>query len=473
MRTFSETGVFSFAAAVVWVVGVGGGGRNPRKAREHPLAELARVFFSALAALTFRKFPRIRRATLFVCGGCSRFVAKVIAGVEGRRPLAHLEDGGEAERLLGHRPKQLVAKFLYRAVSFLPVEGHRLEDDGVDGHGHLLVKVGGGREIPLRHAAGHHLVEGNGKGVDVRPRIDIGGIAGLLRRHVIGGPDGSGGTGLHGLVSGHDVGDAKVTDLDLPLGTNEDVRGLDIPVDDATFVDVFEGVATGGDHIAPIHRFKCSVDDLSVQVLAVDVFHDEEVDIFLCPAINDGHDVGVGKGSERARFRLEAFDEGFIASKAGVQGLDGDEAIQALLPCLIDDGHPTLADLLDDLVVISNGLPRLQIVAGCTAPCAGGTICHYLDRPRVVKIPGDLILTSLPIHLLAIPCLRPILGHCLVHSPAPLKGKTSPRARKDGILLVNYVENSPVLILNFNRFSFSSSHWSVHGGKRATSASVF
>ena len=59
----------------------------------------------------------------------------------------------------------------------------------------------------------------------------------------------------------------------------------------------------------------------------------------------------MGEGSQGLGFVAEAGEALWVVGHGGGQDLDGDLAVQALVPRAVDLAHPPLADLLNDPVV--------------------------------------------------------------------------------------------------------------------------
>ena len=101
-------------------------------------------------------------------------------------------------------------------------------------------------DSPTKGAARHHLVEHDAEGVDVAAPVDSEPL-GLLGREVGRGPHHEPGLGDL-LVDADRPGDPEVGHLDLAVGGDEDVAGLDVAVDDPVAVRVGERLGdVGGD----------------------------------------------------------------------------------------------------------------------------------------------------------------------------------------------------------------------------------
>ena len=113
-------------------------------------------------------------------------------------------------------------------------EGRGCLVDVRNGHRHGGIP----RERPL---AGQHFVADHPQGIHVGGGGDVFPL-GLFRGHVLGGAHHHAGAGER--CGGRGLGDTKVGDFHLAILGDEQVAGLDVPVDEAAFVD--GGQAVGG-----------------------------------------------------------------------------------------------------------------------------------------------------------------------------------------------------------------------------------
>ena len=131
---------------------------------------------------------------------------------------------------------------------------------------------------------------------------------GLLGRDELGGADDA--AGRRQVRAGEDLGDAEVGELDLAVGGAQDVRRLEVAVDDAVIVDVPQGRADCRAMSSTSRqgsRF-CSLQDL-VEALALDVLHGVEVMAVLVARFVEADDVGMAELAEGLDLALEALQE--------------------------------------------------------------------------------------------------------------------------------------------------------------------
>ncbi len=276
-----------------------------------------------------------------------------------RRALAHPADRRAGERLEGEgevaRGLETVLRALLEAVQHEALErcGERrgeigqgrwvLPQDGGQGLGHGVPDE---RPLPAQHFV-EHAAQGEEVGARVRPLSHR-----LLRGHVAGGSQHRARVraprlGLQArLVLGRRLqvgGQAEVEDLDPPVRRDEEVRRLEVPVDDALVVRRREAARDLGGVLdrpplgqrpsreplpegPPLEQFRHGVGRA--------VVHAEVV---------DGEDARVGERGEGLRLVLEAGQPVRIPGEALGQDLDGNGAVEAGVPRPVDLAHPPRA----------------------------------------------------------------------------------------------------------------------------------
>ena len=288
-------------------------------------------------------------------------------------------------RRLRQRPRRLLAD-----------DPHRLR------HHRLLHVVG--------KLAAEKLVEDHPQRVDVRPQVDLLGVAPhLLRAHVGERPlhhsrfrhD-----RRHGHVRVRDPGEAEVEDLDVGDGCRErarpgprrgrlphdqDVRWFEVPVDDASLVGVAHRVADlpqQGKPLAHLLRRQLPLGPAPAVVLAQgltpDQLHGEEVQSVLRAArLVDGGDGGMLEAGEGLGLPLEHPQVRVVHVGSAADDLQGHGPARVLLLGLVDDAHPPLAELPEDPEVADHsagclvGTARGRAVVGDAVRVvwAGGLVC--------------------------------------------------------------------------------------------------
>ena len=148
-----------------------------------------------------------------------------------------------------------------------------------------------------------------------------------------------------------ELGEAEIEHLHPALARDEDVRGLDVAVQDALAVRGVEGIRDLHAEIeqeAGGHRL--AVDDL-VERLPLEQLHREEpLSLELVDGV-DGADVRMVEGRRGARLALEPFDGRRRGRHFGRQELQRDRTAEPEILGLVHDTHAARADALDDLVM--------------------------------------------------------------------------------------------------------------------------
>ena len=140
----------------------------------------------------------------------------------------------------------------------------------------------------------------------------------------------------------NDLRKAEVQKFYAALG-HENVRGLEVAMNDALLVGSVEGIAN-------LHRIIKSLGDTqrTSERGTFDVLHDQVVR----PDIMQGANVRMIQRGHGVRFALEAFGEPFV------RNLDRDHAIQPCIASFVDLTHPSSAKERDDFI-------RPQSSCGC------------------------------------------------------------------------------------------------------------
>ncbi len=221
------------------------------------------------------------------------------------------------------------------------------------------------------------------EGVEERgaERPHVAGGAGLLARRHLGREVGRragdhAGLGEGGVGPG--AGDAEVGDLGLAVGGDQDVRRLDVAVDDPAVVGRGERVGDLGDQAGGGVRGERTLllDDLR-EVAALDVLHDEPVLVAVDREVEDGHDVGVVEGRRVTRLALGALEVGRGPTGREPDALEGHLAAEDLVVPAPHDAHAAAADLGRQRVasgdhsggVLPSGARRPAGPAGLRPPC--------------------------------------------------------------------------------------------------------
>ena len=187
----------------------------------------------------------------------------------------------------------------------------------------------------------------------------------LFGRHVGHGADRGAGAGEieaggvgHGLRvaagrsgGARDFGETEIQNLGVAAVGDEDVRGLDVAVDDSLAVGGLEGVGNfdpQGEQAIEFHRL--SLNQMFQSLAAQALHHDEEMSIVLANLVH-GADVGMVQRRRGASFAAEAFERLGIFGRRVGEKLESDETAELRVLSFVDDTHPAAAEQFEDAVV--------------------------------------------------------------------------------------------------------------------------
>ena len=216
--------------------------------------------------------------------------------------------------------------------------------------------------------SGQQLVEHDAQAEDIRSPINPVAFApGLLGTHV-------------GRCAGQPAalaevfileGEPEVRHAGFARCVDQDVGGLDVPVDQPSGVGVVQGVGDGGNQFRRIPEGQSSLSHPDRQIAAFDELrHDEAESVFRATHVKDRHDVGMVQPGEDSGFNEKRLDILGVGDSFRVWHLDGDRAVEVIVVSKIDRPEPALTEPMDDPIApnfggISVREPLELSIGGC------------------------------------------------------------------------------------------------------------
>ena len=210
----------------------------------------------------------------------------------------------------------------------------------------------------------HHLIHHDTQGIQVTAVVRVAAL-GLLWGNVVHTSQCLLGQRIAFV---HDPGDAEVHDLHGAVFQHHDVVGLDIPMDDAPAVGVFQSL---GDLHGEMQRLLPVQHALLFHILlqgnAVDKLHNDEVGTFRGGNVINLDDVGMAQHGHGFALGMEPAAELLVPGKFVFQYFDRDQPVQPMAASFIYNGHAASAEDLQNLVPViqqpSNILIHIQEIS--------------------------------------------------------------------------------------------------------------
>ncbi|MCO5165043.1 MAG: hypothetical protein M9894_01580 [Planctomycetes bacterium] len=282
-------------------------------------------------------------------GGGGRGGGGRAGGPEGRLTV---EDPADVERRRARRVAQL-------AVAGAQAGDHGgggLRDVGREraGVGDVLVDVArDDREEVVAvegEGAGDAAEERDPQRVEVGPRVELLERHGLLGGHVVGRAQERADGDRAGLVQA--LGEAEVDQLGRPVVADQDVRGLQVAVDEVVLLEAGDRLGHAEAHRQGLRLGEPAV--LAQQVLDRRAVDQLEGDVVLpgrgaAADVDERRHVGVPQGGRRLGLAQEALHLPRVAGEAVVEQLEGDDPVQVDLTRPGHPAHGALADRAQEL----------------------------------------------------------------------------------------------------------------------------
>src|SRR5579862_8002793 len=207
----------------------------------------------------------------------------------------------------------------------------------------------------VRHAADEQLVKNHAEGEKVGALIDVF-AHNLLGRHVFGRAHQ--GAGL-GATAFHRAGDAEVHDRDAALLIDHDVLRLEVAVHDTLGVSGFQRQTNLLHDRNDFLRSEAALlGDQTLEVLAIDEVHGDELDSFRFTKIENADYIFVGDFARKDEFLLEALKNVRMNGEFGANHFKSDETFEFCVAGLVDRAHAALSEELNDFVAAEYGTGR-------------------------------------------------------------------------------------------------------------------
>ena len=146
-------------------------------------------------------------------------------------------------------------------------------------------------------------------------------------------------------------GQAEVEDLGVSALGDEDVRGLDVAMDDAAGVRRVERVGDLDAERKDGFEFHRAAADQVLERRTVEELHDEEGAAVVLADVVNGADIGMIQSGSGFGFAAKTLEGLAILREIFGKKLQGDEAAEARVLGLVNHAHAAAAELFDDPVV--------------------------------------------------------------------------------------------------------------------------
>jgi hypothetical protein len=129
-----------------------------------------------------------------------------------------------------------------------------------------------------------------------------------------------------------------------------DVAGLQVPMRHAVAVRLVEGAGNLGPVLKHLRHWQRPLFQPRRQRLSFQVFHDNKINAVLPADVVQRADVGMIQAGDGFGLALETLPACRIVGEMRRKNLDGNSAVQARIPRLIDFAHPARAERRDNFV---------------------------------------------------------------------------------------------------------------------------
>ena len=156
-------------------------------------------------------------------------------------------------------------------------------------------------------------------------------------------------------IGGRDLGNAEIGHLDFAFFGNNDILGLDVPVDDVIPVGRFQSHGDlDGDGDCLLNGQSLPGLDIFFQRDAVHELHDDKINAFFLADIIYIYNIRMHQSRGGLGLHTELGYETGIFRKFLLQDLDRHQTVEFVVLGFIDIRHAAAADLFQNLVSICN-----------------------------------------------------------------------------------------------------------------------
>jgi len=147
----------------------------------------------------------------------------------------------------------------------------------------------------------------------------------------------------------HDLGDAEIRDLDAPLFVQQHVFRFDVPMHDALLVGELKRLTDLRHDGQRLLRLDMPFTQQVAQGHPVHVFHQQEEHPARLAKVVNGDDVRMTQPGQGLGLALKAFCELRLGALLRRENLQGHQAVELRLACLVHHAHAAAAEALEDL----------------------------------------------------------------------------------------------------------------------------
>ena len=181
----------------------------------------------------------------------------------------------------------------------------------------------------------------------------------------------------------HQLSQSEIEDFQQPVRRDPQVTRLQIAMDEPLLVRRRQSRSQLSAKTNSFLHAKSAGGEFHVEGYSRYVLSDQKISAALVPEFKNRGNVGMVKAGKRQRLFSKPLTRPFLGKQPGEQHLERDLAFELLVISLVDDAHPTRADLGKDPVVgnrLTNHHKRPNTGASlCRPNCA---VNHVPDRRR-------------------------------------------------------------------------------------------